>query len=276
VGAAERKVDQHQRAGSVPPTRPPPAATLPQPKSDVSDLGHLRVPNSGKPEFGRGSDVPDAADLAADRAKALELTPVSRETEERLDRFVALLLAWQRTTNLIASSTVARLWTRHIADSLQLLDLAPAARRWIDMGSGAGFPGLVIACALADKAGASVHLIESNAKKAAFLRAAQRATESPAEVHAERMEKFTQTFRGSFDALTARAVSPLKSLFEMTFPLLGTTGAVALFPKGQNAELELREASKCWQMHATLAASRTDPTGRIIVVRNLERRAAAS
>ena len=218
---------------------------------------------------GRTRVAPSAADLAADRAKALALTPVSRETEERLDRFVALLLEWQRTTNLVAPSTVARLWTRHIADSLQLLDLAPAARSWIDVGSGGGFPGLVIACALASRSGAIIHLVESNAKKAAFLRAAQRVTGCPAVVHAERMETFAHSFSGQADALCARAVAPLKSLIELTFSLLGKTGAVALFPKGQNAELELREASNFWQMHATLVASRTDPTGRIIVVRDL-------
>src|SRR5215510_7447823 len=106
----------------------------------------------------------------ADRAAALALTPVSRETAERLDRFVALLLAWQKTTNLISPATVPKLWTRHIADSLQLLELAPDARTWIAFGSGGGFPGLVIACALSDRAGAAVHLVESNAKKAAFLR----------------------------------------------------------------------------------------------------------
>jgi 16S rRNA (guanine527-N7)-methyltransferase len=216
-----------------------------------------------------------AEDLVTDRAKALELTPVSRETADRLDRFVALLLEWQRRTNLIAPSTQAHLWTRHIADSLQLLDLAPAARSWIDVGSGAGFPGLVIACALAPVPGASVHLVESNAKKAAFLRAAQRVTECPAIVHAERMEQFAHGFRGPVDVLCARAVSPLKSLIDLAFPLLGKTGAVALFPKGQNAEVELREASNFWQMHATLVASRTDPTGRIIVVRDLARGAGA-
>jgi 16S rRNA (guanine527-N7)-methyltransferase len=209
--------------------------------------------------------------LNADRAKALALTPVSRETVERLDQFVALLLAWQRTTNLIAASTVSRLWTRHIADSLQLLDLAPAARTWIDVGSGGGFPGLVIACALAQVPGATVHLVESNAKKAAFLREAQRATASPVMVHAARMETFAQSFHGEVDALCARAVSPLKSLLDLCFPLLGKTHAVGLFPKGQNAELELAEASNLWKMHATLVASRTDPTGRIIVVRDVER-----
>src|SRR5581483_9065818 len=88
-------------------------------------------------------------DLAADRARALALTPVSRETATRLDRFAAELLTWQRRINLIAPSTVGQLWTRHIADSLQLLEFMPSALRWVDLGSGAGFPGLVIACALA-------------------------------------------------------------------------------------------------------------------------------
>jgi 16S rRNA (guanine527-N7)-methyltransferase len=124
-----------------------------------------------------------AHDLAADRSRAFALTPVSRETSERLDRFVDLLLRWQRTSNLIAPSTVSRLWTRHIADSLQLIELAPQARIWIDLGSGAGFPGMVLAIALTGTPGAMVHLIESNTKKAAFLREAQRVTGAPARVH---------------------------------------------------------------------------------------------
>src|SRR5437016_2968555 len=112
--------------------------------------------------------------IEADRERALTLTPVSRETLERLDAFVALLLRWQHKTNLIAPSSVPVLWTRHIADSLQLLDVVPGARNWIDLGSGAGFPGLILATALAGAPGAAVHLIESNAKKAAFLREAVR------------------------------------------------------------------------------------------------------
>ena len=94
-------------------------------------------------------------DLAADRERALALVPVSRETAARLDRFVDLLLEWQAKTNLIASSTVGEIWTRHVADSLQLLALAPQAKVWVDLGSGAGFPGLVIACALAEEPGAT-------------------------------------------------------------------------------------------------------------------------
>src|SRR5438552_4199572 len=105
--------------------------------------------------------------LATDKAAALALTPVSRETEARLDRYVALLLEWQAKTNMVAPSTLPHLWTRHISDSLQLLTLAPSARIWADFGSGGGFPGIVLACALAETAGAIVHLIERNARKAA-------------------------------------------------------------------------------------------------------------
>ena len=215
------------------------------------------------------------AALAADRARALEITPVSRETAGRLDRFAALLLAWQRTTNLIAESTVPTLWTRHIADSLQLLDLAPAARAWIDIGSGGGFPGLVIACALPCDAGAVVHLIESNAKKAAFLREVARELDLPAKVHAERAEAFIPKFVGPTDVVCARAVSSLKPLLEQCFPLLDKTAAMGLFPKGRRAQVELAEASKFWKMRAKVVASRTDPTGRIIVIEGLERPATA-
>src|SRR5438445_1098522 len=190
------------------------------------------------------------APAAEDRARALELTPVSRETLERLDRFVGLLLTWQRTTHLIAPSTVAHLWTRHIADSLQLLNLAPDAHVWVDLGAGAGFPGLVIACALAGRPGVRVHLIESNRKKAAFLREAQRLTAVPASVHAMRIEEFAASFDGPADVVTARAVAPLKSLLDKCFPLLGKSGAMGLFPKGQNAELELREARESAMMGA--------------------------
>src|SRR5215510_4908691 len=154
------------------------------------------------------SRSPPAPDLSADRAAALRLTPVSRETLARLDVFAETLLTWNARTNQIAPSTVPHLWTRHISDSLQLLDLAPAARVWVDLGSGAGFPGLVIACALADSPNAKVHLVESNAKKAAFLREAARLTRAPAVVHAERIERFVEVFEGRADVVTARALAP--------------------------------------------------------------------
>ena len=208
-------------------------------------------------------------DLAADRERALALLPVSRETAARLDRFVGLLLQWQAQTNLIASSTVAQIWTRHVADSLQLLALAPQAKVWVDLGTGAGFPGLVIACALAEQPNASVHLVESNQKKAAFLREAVRLTGAPAKVHAGRIEEFVTSDR--IDAITARALAPLKNVLALAEPLL-KTGAVGLFLKGQDVEAELTEASKYWTIAATLVPSKTSPAGRVVVIRKAERR----
>ncbi|HEY7243575.1 MAG TPA: 16S rRNA (guanine(527)-N(7))-methyltransferase RsmG [Xanthobacteraceae bacterium] len=213
--------------------------------------------------------------LPGDRARAFELTPVSRETAERLEAFVALLLEWQRTTNLIAPSTIPRLWTRHIADSLQLLDLAPGARAWIDLGSGGGFPGVPIACALTDTPGATIHLVESNTRKAAFLREAARRTAAPLLVHLERIENFAPHFDNPVDVVCARALAPLDNLINLSFPLLGKTGTMGLFPKGRDAGVELREASNRWAMHATMAASRTDSAARIIIARNVERRTGA-
>ena len=212
-----------------------------------------------------------SADPESDRERAVALTPVSRETAARLDRFVELLLRWQRITNLVAPSTLPHLWTRHIADSLQLLDLAPQARVWVDMGTGGGFPGLVLACALADRLGAAVHLVESNTKKAAFLGDAAQATRAPAVVHTLRMEKFVESSPPTADVVTARAVSPLASLLDATCPLL-QRGALGLFPKGQDVEAELTEATKYWSMAVDLVPSRTDSKARIVRVEALERK----
>jgi 16S rRNA (guanine527-N7)-methyltransferase len=206
---------------------------------------------------------------AGDRDQALALTPVSRETTARLDRFVAVLMDWQQRINLIAPSTEQKVWTRHIADSLQLLPLAPEARIWADLGSGAGFPGLVIACGLAETAGSRVHLVESNGKKAAFLREAVRATGAPAIVHGMRAEDFAKNVHEPIDTVTARALAPLPKLLALAHPLL-KKGALGLFPKGQDVAAELTEAAKCWTIQASLAMSRTDPKARIVIVRGLE------
>ncbi len=211
------------------------------------------------------------SDLASDKKRALALTPVSRETEARLDRFVALLLEWNAKTNLVAPSTLPELWTRHIADSLQLVDLAPGARIWVDLGSGGGFPGIPIACVLAGQSNARVHLVESNGKKAAFLREAVRATGVPAVVHAERIENFGDSFMTEVHVVTARALAPLKSLCDQSFPLL-SKGAIGLYPKGQDVEAELTETAKYWKVRSQLAPSRTAADGRIVIVRSLEPR----
>jgi 16S rRNA (guanine527-N7)-methyltransferase len=212
-----------------------------------------------------------AFDLAENRAKALALTPVSRETAAKLDLFVDVLLSFSRHTNLIARSSVPNLWLRHISDSLQLLALAPDAKRWVDLGSGAGFPGIVIACVLAGREGAAVHLVESIGKKAAFLREAVEHLKIPAVVHAVRIEDFVKNFSEKPDVVCARALAPLDRLLSLADPLL-KTGVQGLFPKGQDVGAELTEASKYWSIDAELIPSKTSAEGRIVLVRSLRRR----
>ena len=207
-----------------------------------------------------------SSDLAADREAALQLTPVSRETSERLGGLVDLLLRRSTHTNLIARSTLPTIWTRHIADSLQLLPLAPDAKCWIDLGAGAGFPGLVIACALADRPNIKVHLVVSIGKKATFLREAAEQLKLPAIVHAVRIEDFGKNLQFRPDVVTARALAPLDELLKLAQPLL-RTGALGLFPKGQDVEVELTKASKSWNIEASLVPSKTNPESRIVVVR---------
>ena len=209
--------------------------------------------------------------LPSDKAAALALTPVSRETEARLDRYVELLREWQAKTNLVAPSTLPQLWTRHIADSLQLLDLAPSAKVWIDLGSGGGFPGVVLGCALTKTPGAMVHLVERNAKKAAFLREALRVTGAVGTVHLAGIEDIVERITGPVDCVTARAVASLDQLIGFAEPLI-RRGAKALFPKGQDVEAELTDATKCWNIEALILPSRTDPRGQIVEVRTAERR----
>jgi 16S rRNA (guanine527-N7)-methyltransferase len=208
--------------------------------------------------------------VAADKTAALALTPVSRETEARLDRYVDLLLQWQAKTNLVAPSTLPTLWTRHIADSLQLLDLAPVAKVWTDLGSGGGFPGVVLACALAETPGAMVDLVERNAKKAAFLREALRVTDARGMVHLAEIGDTGDRITGPVDCVTARAVAPLSRLIGFAEPLV-RKGAKALFLKGQDVEAELTEATKYWKITPHLHSSRTGG-GWVVELDQIERR----
>jgi 16S rRNA (guanine527-N7)-methyltransferase len=209
--------------------------------------------------------------LASDKAEALALTPVSRETEARLDRYIDLLLEWQAKTNLVAPSTLPNLWTRHISDSLQLLTLAPSAKVWADLGSGGGFPGVVLACALAETQGAMIHLVERNAKKAAFLREALRVSNAPGTVHLADIGDSVDRISGKVDCVTARAVAPLHQLIGFAEPFVGR-GAKALFLKGQDVEAELTEATKYWSIKPHLHSSRTGGHGWIVELDHIERR----
>ena len=210
-----------------------------------------------------------------DKAAALALTPVSRETERRLDRYVELLREWQTKTNLIAPSTLPTIWTRHISDSLQLLDIAPHARTWADLGSGGGFPGVVLACALVETPGATVYLVERNAKKAAFLREALRVTASSGSVHLSDIGDSVERIAGSLDCVTARAVAPLHQLIGFAEPLV-RRGTKALFLKGQDVEAELTEAAKYWNIRPKLHASRTSGAGWIVELDSIERRSSSA
>jgi len=209
-----------------------------------------------------------SGDLADDKRAALALFAVSRETKARLDRYVALLLEWQAKTNLVAPSTLSSIWTRHIADSLQLLDIAPSGRTWIDLGSGGGFPGIVLAAALADRPEAHVHLVERNSKKAAFLREALRVTGGRGTVHLAEIEKFVDSNPPTADYITARALAPLNVLLSLSAPLIDR-GAKALFLKGQDVEAELTEATKYWTVEAKLHPSRTNMESRVVEVDQL-------
>lgn len=207
-------------------------------------------------------------DNSGDRTRGLALVPVSRETERLFDQLVGLLTRWQRVKNLVGPATLATVWTRHLADSAQLPALAPQALRWVDLGSGAGFPGLVIAILLRDKEGAQVHCVEANSRKCAFLREVARTLSLPVVVHDGRIEDVLPTLSGPVDVVTARALAPLTDLLTMTSGLL-TTGALGLFPKGQDVGDELTEASKCWIFKASTVASKTDPKARIVLVESL-------
>lgn len=221
-----------------------------------------------------GPKAGSAQDFSAresDKAEALKLTPVPRETEARLDLYLDLLRQWQAKTNLVAPSTLPHLWTRHVADSLQLLSLAPSARTWIDLGSGGGFPGIVLACATAERPGARVHLVERNAKKAAFLREALRITSAPGIVHATGIEDIVDSIEGPIDCVTARALAPLHQLIGFAEPLV-RKGARALFLKGQDVEAELTEATKYWNVKPKLHASLTGGQGWIVELDRIERR----
>jgi 16S rRNA (guanine527-N7)-methyltransferase len=206
-----------------------------------------------------------------DKARALALIPVSRETLARLESFVDVLMLGTERQNLIGPSTIPTIWTRHVTDSLQLLDLAPKAKVWVDFGAGAGFPGIPIACALVGQEGVAVHLVESVGKKANFLREAVQATGVPAAVHQVRAENFAAGHGDSVDVVTARALAPLKVLCDLAFPLI-QRGAIGLFPKGQDVDAELTEATKYWNIEATKAPSKTSPDGSIVIVTGLTRK----
>ena len=185
---------------------------------------------------------------------------------------MAELGRWQSAKNLVSSTTLTEVWTRHIADSLQLFALAPEASRWLDLGSGGGFPGLVVGICLAERPGGHIHLVESNHRKCAFLRHVARMTGAPVTVHAARIDDVIGDFTGQVDVVTARALAPLPQLLDWCKELL-RTGALGLFPKGQHLDAELTDSSRYWKIQASTVSSVTDGAARILMVRAAEKRA---
>jgi len=194
-----------------------------------------------------------------------EETGVSRETLARLERYASLLEEWNQRINLVGRSTLGDLWRRHMLDSAQLLPLLPPApagraRVLVDLGSGAGFPGLVLSILGAGE----VHLVEADRRKALFLREVARQTGAPARVHNQRIETMTPI---PADVVTARACAPLGRLLGYAAPFLAAAGdadSCCLFHKGKRADEELTEAAKAWIMSVESFQSRSDSDGTIL------------
>ncbi|MGV6871472.1 16S rRNA (guanine(527)-N(7))-methyltransferase RsmG [Pseudochelatococcus sp. B33] len=192
---------------------------------------------------------------------------VSRETCDRLAILVQELRRWQKVKNLVGPSTLNDVWTRHVADSLQLFDVAPDARRWLDLGSGAGFPGIVLGILLAERGHGRIDLVESNGRKCAFLRHAIRATGARAVVHERRIEDVIPLLvTEKIEVVTARALAPLADLLTMSKDLL-RIGAIGVFPKGQDWEIELTQVPKSWRITLDTYPSKIESRSRILVVR---------
>jgi 16S rRNA (guanine527-N7)-methyltransferase len=192
---------------------------------------------------------------------------VSRETFERLVVFEQTFLKWAQRINLSADSTLDDVWNRHILDSAQLFPLAPHARRWLDLGSGGGFPGLVVAFLLADRSDAHIDLVEANRKKAGFLQAIVGQFGLPARVHARRIDDLYTTLELP-EIVIARALAQLPPLLELTAPWL-TKGSTGLFHKGRDYRQEIEDSAQLWSFDLLERRSKTNPHGVILEISNL-------
>lgn len=192
---------------------------------------------------------------------------VSRETIERLERLVSLLTKWNSAINLVSRTSASDAWNRHVLDSAQIYDLAPATtRHWADLGSGGGFPGLVVAILAAELSPAmQLTLIESDQRKAEFLRQACRSLTLNARVIAERIESIVPL---GVDVVSARALAPLDALLGFAHRHLSPKG-ISLFSKGENYLAEVEEAKRNWRFELLATPSKTDAAAAILQVRDL-------
>jgi len=200
-------------------------------------------------------------------ARFLRLFPALQpDALRRFEIYADLLGNWQKRINLVGPSTVADLWVRHFADSLQLLPLAGLWKNWVDLGSGAGFPGMVVAIGAGERAKV-VHLIESDKKKVAFLREVSRETRANVEIHQGRIESIFPALSNAIqcDVVSARALAPLSSLIAYAQPAL-EKGAVGLFLKGKEHRRELTAELSNSSFEIKLIDSRTEAGAKIVQV----------
>lgn len=207
-----------------------------------------------------------------DRESFFRLSHVSRETMDRFAEYESCLLAWQQKINLVSASTIPMIWHRHFWDSAQLARLVPqSATTWVDLGSGAGLPGLVLALMIGEKRPFKVHLVESDQRKSVFLREVIRRTGAPAVVLNARMEApETIAAIGHCDGVSARACAPLDRLLGWSQPYFGPE-TVGLFLKGVKVEDELTAAQKSWKFDYSQFPSEADAEGVILKVERLTR-----
>lgn len=195
------------------------------------------------------------------REKFTEFYNVSRETMNQLDLYVDLVKKWNPKINLISKKSVENIWGRHVLDSAQVLELGKATGKWVDIGSGGGFPGLVAAILAFEKTPEREFiLVESDQRKAAFLRTVVRETEINVIVHADRVEKIPNL---QAETLSARALAPLDKLLEFSVHHL-EEGGIALFPKGITYKKEIENARKMWEFEIEEISSKTDSEAMIL------------
>lgn len=194
-------------------------------------------------------------------------TDASDRAMADMELYLELLTDWSGRMNLVGPSALRSFWPRHALDSAQLLSLAPDAHRWVDIGTGAGLPGIVLAILGRDRPGMAVQLVESLTKRVVFLREVVFRLELPATIHHARAEALRMS---ETEVVTARAVAPLPRLLEHTAHLF-SPGSTGLFLKGRNVEAEVEEALQNWRFHYALSPSQSDPEGRILRVWSVRR-----
>ncbi len=209
--------------------------------------------------------------MTAEKEKTIQkiLPHVSRETVEDLFAFETLFRKWSKAINLASPSTLDHLWERHIIDSAQLYSFASEKKRWLDLGSGGGFPGVILAILMKESSDQRIDLVESNSKKAAFLRTAVGQVSAPATVHAVRIDAVWDKITTP-DIVTARALASLKGLFELAEPWL-TTGTTALFQKGRDYRREIDETRDGWTFDLIEHKSVVDKDSVVLQISNLRR-----